>query len=160
MIKLNTINMMTEEFARDLASKKAHIHFSWHNKEDSTVESMPGTVLKYQNGKITVDTMDIFMLDDTISIKDNKLVRTFNIGDITDIFTFEDYEYNHNVLDMIDDIDESNYNKTFYDIYLLNAIVTTTIADIDAPLTLTMNLSGELCEYPLYFIKAIRKSNL
>ena len=100
------------------------------------------------------------MLDDTISIKDNKLVRTFNIGDITDIFTFEDYEYNHNVLDMIDDIDESNYNKTFYDIYLLNAIVTTTIADIDAPLTLTMNLSGELCEYPLYFIKAIRKSYL
>ena len=160
MIKLNTINVMTEEFARDLANKKVHIHFLWHNKEDNTIETMPGKVLNYQNGKITVDTMDIFMLDDTTSIKDNKLVRTFNIEDITDIFPFEDYEYNHDVLDMIDDIDESNYNKTFYDIYLLDAIVTTTIADIDAPLTLTMNLSGELCEYPLYFIKAISKLNL
>lgn len=160
MIRLNTINVMTEEFARDLANKKVHIHFSCHNKEDNTIETMPGKVLNYQNGKITVDTMDIFMLDDTTSIKDNKLIRTFNIEDITDIFPFEDYEYNHDVLDMIDDIDESNYNKTFYDIYLLDAIVTTTIADIDAPLTLTMNLSGELCEYPLYFIKAIRKSNL
>ncbi len=55
MIKLNTIDIMTEEIARDLASKKAHICFSWYNKEDSTVESMPGIVLKYQNRKITVD---------------------------------------------------------------------------------------------------------
>ena len=158
MIILNTIDKMTEELVKKFIGR--HMHFIWHNKEDNTIETMPGKILNYQNGRITVDTMDIFMLDDTTSIKDNKLVRTFNIEDITDIFPFEDYEYNHDVLSMIDDIDESNYNKTFYDIYLLDAIVTTTIADIDAPLTLTMNLSGELCEYPLYFIKKIKKSNL
>lgn len=37
MIRLNTINVMTEEFARDLANKKVHIHFSCHNKEDNTI---------------------------------------------------------------------------------------------------------------------------
>ena len=158
MIRLNTIDKMTEELGKSIIGK--HMHFTWHNKEDNTIETMPGKVLDCKNGKITVDTMDIFMLDDETSNENNKMIRIFDINDITDIFPFEDDEYNPNFLDMIKDIDESDYNKTCYDIYLGDATITATIADIDTPLTLTMNLSGELCEYPLYFVYAIRKSNL
>lgn len=157
MIRLNTIDKMTEEFGKSLIEK--HMHFTWHNREDNTIETMPGKVLDCKDNKIIVDTMDIFMLDDDTS-NDNKMIRTFNIDDITDIFPFEEDEYNPDVLDMVKDIDESDYNKTRYDIYLGDATITTTIADIDAPLTLTMDLSGELCEYPLYFVYGIRKSNL
>lgn len=158
MIRLNTIDKMTEELGKSLINK--HMHFIWHNREDNTIETMPGKVLDCKDNKIIVDTMDIFMLDDDTTNDNNKMIRTFNIDDITDIFPFKDEEYNHNVLNMIKEIDESDYNKTRYDIYLGDATITTTIADIDAPLTLTMNLSGELCEYPLYFVYAIRKSNL
>lgn len=158
MMKLNIIDKMTEELGKSLIGQ--HMHFTWHNKEDNTIETMPGKVLDCNDNKIIVDTMDIFMLDEDTSNENNKMIRTFNIDDITDIFPFEDNEYNHDVLDMIKDIDESDYNKKFYDIYLANATITTTIADMDVPLTLTMNLSGKLCEYPLYFIYAIRKSNL
>ena len=157
MIKLNTINKMTEELGRSLIGK--HMHFTWHNKEDNTIEIMPGKVLDCKDNKITVDTMDIFMLDDDTSNKTNKMIKTFTIDDITDIFLFEDDEYNPDVLNMIKDIDESDYNKTRYDIYLGDATITTTIVDIDAPLTLTMNISGELCEFPLYFVRYIKKSN-
>lgn len=158
MIRLNTRDKMTEKLGKSLIGR--HMHFTWHNREDNTIETMPGKVLDCKDNKIIVDTMDIFMLDDNTSKENNKMIKTFNIDDITDIFPFEEDEYNPNVLDMVKDIDESDYDKTRYDIYLADATITTTIADIDTPLTLTMNLSGELCEYPLYFVYAIRKSNL
>lgn len=158
MIRLNTIDKMTEKLGKSLIGK--HMHFTWHNKEDNTIETMSGKVLDCKDNKIIVDTMDIFMLDNNASNDNNKMIRTFNIDDINDIFPFEEDEYNLDVLDMVKDIDESDYNKTRYDIYLADATITTTIADIDTPLTLIMNLSGELCEYPLYFVYAIRKSNL
>lgn len=158
MMKLNIIDKMTEELGKSLIGQ--HMHFTWHNKEDNTIETMPGKVLDCNDNKIIIDTMDIFMLDEDTSNENNKMIRTFNTDDITDIFPFEEDEYNPDVLDMVKDIDEADYNKTRYDIYLADATITTTIEDIDTPLTLTMNLSGELCEYPLYFVYAIRKSNL
>lgn len=158
MIRLNTIDKMTEELGKSLIGK--HVHFTWHNKDENTRETMPGKVLECKDNKIIVDTMDIFMLDDETSNDNNKMIKTFDINDITDIFPFDDDKYNPDVLNMVKDIDESDYNKTRYDIYLGDATITTTIANMDVPLTLTMNLSGELCDYPLYFVYAIRKSNL
>lgn len=101
MIRLNTIDKMTEEFVKSLIEK--HMHFTWHNKEDNTFETMPGKVISCKDNKITVDTMDIFMLDDDASNENSKMIRTFNIDDITDIFPFEDDEYNPDVLDMVKD---------------------------------------------------------
>ena len=42
MIRLNTIDKMTEELGESLIGK--HMHFTWHNKEDNTIETMPGMV--------------------------------------------------------------------------------------------------------------------
>lgn len=115
MIRLNTIYKITEELGKSLMGKR--MHSTWHNREDNTIETMTGKVLDCKDNKIIVDTMDIFMLDDNNS-NNNKMIKTFNIDDITDIFPFEEDEYNPDVLDMVKDINESDYNKTRYDIYL------------------------------------------
>ena len=57
MVRLNTIDKMNEELAKSLIGK--HIHFTWHNKDDNTKETMPGKVLSYDDNKITIGTMDI-----------------------------------------------------------------------------------------------------
>ena len=152
MVRLNTIDKMTEELAKSLIGK--HIHFTWHNKDDNTKETMPGKVLSYDDNKITIGTMDITMLDD-----ENKdgIVMTYDIDDITDIFPFEDYEYNHDFLHLLDDVNEEDLGKTKYDINLFDATITTTILDYDMPLTLTFGSSKDKSEYPLYFIKSITR---
>ena len=152
MVKLETIDKMSEELAKSLINK--HIHFTWHNKEDKTKETMPGKVLAYENNKITIGTMDIVMLDN--EDKDG-IIMTYDIGDITDIFPFEDNEYNHNILHLLDDVKEEDLNKTRYEINLFNAVITTTILDYDMPLTITFGSSSDKTEYPLYFIKSIRR---
>lgn len=152
MVKLTTIDVMSEELAKSLIGK--HIHFTWHNKEDNTSEIMPGKVLDYKNNKITIGTMDITMLDD-----ENKdgIVMTYDIDDITDIFPFEENEYNHNFLNLLDDVNEEDLNKTKYEIKLFDVVITTTILDYDMPLTITFGSSSDKTEYPLYFIKSIKR---
>ena len=76
MIRLNTIDKMTDEFGKSLIG--THMHFTWHNKDDNTIETMPGKVLDCKDNKIIVDTMDIFMLDNNTSNDNNKMIRTFN----------------------------------------------------------------------------------
>lgn len=160
MIKLNTKDKMNEELAKNIVG--SYVHCNWHNRTDNTVEVIVGKVLDYKDGLIKIDTMSIFMLDDTnVSEENNKMIKEYNIENITDIFPFEENEYNHDVLSMVEDIEESDFNKTCFDIgFFDNAIITTTIADLDVPMTLTMNLSGKYCEFPLYFVKYIKKTNL
>ena len=81
MVKLRTMDMMTDELANSLIGK--HIHFTWHNKKDNTMETMPGKVLGYNDNKITIGTMDIIMLDD--EDKDG-IIMTYDIDDITDFY--------------------------------------------------------------------------
>lgn len=153
MIKLNTIDVMTEEFAKSLIGK--HIHFTWHSKEDNTTETMPGKVLDYKDNKITIGTMDIIMLDN--EDKDG-IVMTYDINDITDIFPFEDNEYNHDFLHLLDDVDEKDLNKTKYDIeFFDNTIITTKIINFDIPLSITFGSLDDVSEFPLYFIKSITR---
>ena len=151
MVKLNTIEIMTEQLAKSLIGK--HIHFTWHNREDNTQETMPGKVLDYKNERITIGTMDILMLD-----KEDKdgIVMTYDINDITDIFPFEEKKYNNSFLHLLDDFNEENLNKSRYDIELFdNSVVTTSIIDLDMPFFITFGVSGDESEFPLYFIKSI-----
>ena len=151
MVRLNTIDKMNEELAKSLIGK--HIHFTWHNKEDNTKETMPGKVLSYDDNKITIGTMDIAMLDD--EDKDG-IVMTYDINDITDIFPFEDYEYNHNFLHLLDNVKEEDLNKTRYNIeFFDNTVITTNIIEVDMPLSITFGISNDISEFPLYFIKSI-----
>ena len=51
------------------------------------------------------------MLDDADALEDNnKMIKEFNI----DIFLFEEYEYNYDILGMVEDIEESDFNKTIF----------------------------------------------
>lgn len=43
MIKLNTIDKMTEDLGKSLIGD--NIHFTWHNKEDNTIETIPAKIL-------------------------------------------------------------------------------------------------------------------
>lgn len=153
MVKLITIDIMTDELANSLIGK--HIHFTWHNKKNNTVETMPGKVLDYKDNKITIGTMDIIMLDD--EDKDG-IVMTYDINDITDIFKFEDNEYNHDFLHLLDDVKEEDLNKTIYNIELFdNTIITTNIIEVDMPLSIAFGSLDNISEFPLYFIKSITR---
>ncbi len=153
MVKLRTMDMMTDELANSLIGK--HIHFTWHNKKDNTMETMPGKVLGYNDNKITIGTMDIIMLDD--EDKDG-IIMTYDIDDITDIFPFEDNEYNQNFLYLLDDVKEEDLNKTRYNIeFFDNTVITTNIIEVDMPLSITFGISNDISEFPLYFIKSITR---
>lgn len=159
MTKLNTKDKTTEELEKDIVG--SYVHCNWHNRKDNAVEVIVGKVLDYKDGLIKIDTMSIFMLDDIDVSENNKIIKESNIENITDVVPFEEYEYNHDVLDMVKDIEESDYNKTRFDIgFFDNTIITTTIADLDVPMRLTMNLSGGHCKFPLHFVRYIKKSNL
>lgn len=56
MIKLNTIDKMTEDLGKSLIGD--NIHFAWHNKEDNTIETIPAKVLECHDGKIILDTIN------------------------------------------------------------------------------------------------------
>ena len=153
MVKLRTMDMMTDELANSLIGK--HIHFTWHNKKDNTVETMPGKVIDYKDNKITIGTMDIIMLDN--EDKDG-IVMTYDINDITDIFKFEDNEYNHDFLHLLDNVKEEDLNKTRYNIeFFDNTVITTNIIEVDMPLSITFGISNDISEFPLYFIKSITR---
>ena len=156
-MKLDTIDLLTEELGKSLIDE--HIYYTWHNKEDNTIETLPGKVLDCKDGKISIDTLDIFMLDNDTSLENNKMIKTYNIEDITDIYPFKEDEYNHDVLDMIKDIDETDYNNTLFDISYGNDSIKAIIVDINAPLSITLNISNEIYEYPLYLIKSIKNNN-
>lgn len=151
-MKLNTIDEMTEELALSLIDK--HIHFTYHDRNDNTIHTMPGTVLDYENGKIKIDTMDI-----TYDDWDNSLVRVFNLEDITDIFPFSDKMYNHNFLELFEDLEFEDLNKTKYKIQVFDDIfITTTIKDVENfPLSILISIDGKDCEIPVYFIKSAKK---
>ena len=87
------------------------------------------------------------------------MIKNFNIDDITDVFIFDENGYNHNFLKLLDNIKEEDLNKTFFDITIIDGkTITTKITDIDIPLTITFKVSKDICEYPLYFIKSIKRN--
>ena len=98
-MKLDTIEKLTEEIAKKLVGK--HIHFTWHNKEDNTMETRPGKVLDYNNKMLKIDTLDIIYAD-TYKEVSNKLIKEINIDDLSDVLTFEEYTKEFwNILDSI-----------------------------------------------------------
>ena len=149
-MRLNTIEQLDEELAKTLIGK--HIQFTLHNNKDKTFETMPGKVLYYHDGKIEIDTMDIIMLDNNII--DNKMIKIFNIKDITDIFVFE--KYNKNFYKLLDELREDLKNKVFQIITVFEDNITTEILDYDS-LFITIKLNGKKYDYPLYFIKSLKK---
>ena len=145
-MKLETIHIIDEEFAKSLVGK--HIHFTWHNKEDNTVEIMPGKVLEYSDKKLKIDTMDVIMLDDK---EDSKMIKTFNIDDINDIFVFDKYKKECWTL-----LDNIELNRNYEITNVFGDKINAKIINYDSPLKITILDENNEYDYPLYFIEDIK----
>lgn len=150
-MKLDTIEKLTEEIAKKLVGK--HIHFTWHNKEDNTMETMPGKVLDYNNKMLKIDTLDIIYAD-TYKEVSNKLIKEINIDDLSDVLTFEEYTKEFwNILDSITEEELEERNFEISDVF--GNTFTTRILDNDS-LSITILCDDEPYDYPLYFISGLR----
>ena len=145
--KLNTIDTIDEEFAKSLVGK--HIHFTWHNRKEKAIETMPGLVKSYDKGILKVDIMDIFSLD----IDDFK-GHPYKIKDITDVYVFNEYNKNY---EKLRDIDDEEINKELFEITnIFGNTITSKVLDYDYPLYITILIDDKPYDYPIYFIKEIK----
>ena len=150
-MKLDTIEKLTEEIAKKLVGK--HIHFTWHNREDDTRETMPGKVLDYNDKILKIDTLDI-IYEDTCKEVSNELIKEINIDDLSDVLTFEEYTKEFwNILYSITEEDLKRKKFTISDVF--GNTFTTRILDNDS-LSITILCNDEPYDYPLYFIKNLK----
>ena len=151
-MKLDTIRTLTDDIAKTLINE--HIHFTWHNKSDHTVSTMPGKVLDYKDGTLTIYTLDIIYKDISDELNDtNENVLDIDIDDIYDVYVFD--TYTNNFWELLEPITESDINSTLFkveDIYGNSVVSKLLREDI---LSITIMLEGAPYDYPTYFIKSI-----
>lgn len=150
-IELEVITELTEEVASTLINKT--ISFRWHDGEE--VSLIPGKVLKYENGKLTIFTSSIIF--DETDDENNEFIKEINIEDIKDVYVLEKYnEEFDNLLD--EDINE----QEVYQINTLNGksfeciILNYDSFNIDCIYIDNNNMICDI-EYPLYLIESIKK---
>ena len=138
--------------ARELVGK--HIHFTWHNKEDDTIETIPGLVLEDNDGVLKIYTMDI-VFEDATADDDSRFVKDINYNELSNVFVFNKYtEEFWTLLDSIDDKDI--ISKEFEITNVFGKTITTKVVDYNIPLSLTLLIDEDEVEYPLYFIESIK----
>ena len=79
---LNTVPIIDESAAKNLVGR--NIHFTWWNKKDKTMETLPGKVISYGNGKLKVFAYNIIFEEKSEDVPDNKMIRTIPIEEIED----------------------------------------------------------------------------
>lgn len=150
-MKLDTIEQISDDLAKSLINK--HIHFTWHNREDNTVETMPGKVIDYNNKMLEIDTLDIIYEDES-SEESNKLIKKISIDDISEVLVFDKYTKEFwNILDSVSEVDLKNKKFEVSDVFGNTFI--TRIIDNDS-LSITILCNDEPYDYPLYFIKSLK----
>ena len=149
-MKLDTIEQISGNFAKSLVNK--HIHFTCHNREDNTIETMPGKVLNYNNRILEIDAMDI-MYDDQSNSESNRLIKKISIDDISDVLVFD--KYTKEFWNILDSIDEELKSKRFEISDVFGNTFITKILDNDS-LSITILCDDEPYDYPLYFISGLK----
>ncbi|MBR1377091.1 MAG: hypothetical protein IJ565_04705 [Bacilli bacterium] len=146
---LKTMDTITDEYAKTLVDK--HIHFTWHNNSEHTIETIPGKVLSYGNNKLIIDTMDIFFDDNDES---DNWIKEIDIKDITNVYAFDNYT--KDCFKLLEDIETFN-DKIFKITNIFGDKIETKIIDENSPLSITIIVGNDNYEYPLYFIKEIKQ---
>lgn len=148
-----TSKKITDKEAKNLIGK--HIHFTWYNKEDDVIETLPGMVLDYNEKILKIYTMDI--LFDNKDIDDsNRFVKNIRFDEISNIFIFD--KYTKDFWKLLDNLDDKNIlNKDFKITNVFDQSINTKIINYNIPLSLTILVDNKEIDYPLYFVKSINK---
>lgn len=148
-----TSKKITDKEAKNLIGK--HIHFTWYNKEDDVIETLPGMVLDYNEKILKIYTMDI--LFDNKDIDDsNRFVKNIRFDEISNIFIFD--KYTKDFWKLLDNLDDKNIlNKDFKITNVFDQSIDTKIINYNIPLSLTILIDNKEIDYPLYFVKSINK---
>lgn len=143
---------ITKKKAKELVGK--HIHFTWHNKEDDTIETIPGLVLEDNDGMLKIYTMDI-VFDDSAVDDSNRFVKDISYDELSNVFEFE--KYKDKFWTLLDNIDDKDIiSKEFEIKNVFGKSIKTKVVDYNIPLSLTIIVDDCEVEYPLYFIDSIK----
>ena len=147
-----TEDKINKKRAMELVGK--HIHFTWHNKEDDTIETIPGLVLEDNDGMLKIYTMDI-IFEDASSDDNTRFIKDIYYNELSNVFEFKKYtEKFWTLLDSIEDKDI--ISKEFEIKNVFGKTIETKVVDYNIPLSLTLLMDDDEVEYPLYFIESIK----
>ena len=109
---LCTSGIMTDEVAKGLVGR--NIHFTWRNKKEKSIQTLPGKIISYEAGKVEVFTHNI-VFEDFEDEKNNKMILTIPIDEIEDYVIFDDYTKEFwNLIEVIEcDEDEQPLKKIY-----------------------------------------------
>ena len=156
--RLNTLATMSEKAAKELVGR--NIHFTWRNKKEKSIQTLPGKIISYEAGKVEVFTHNI-VFEDFEDEKNNKMILTIPIDEIEDYVIFDDYTKEFwNLIEVIEcDEDEQPLKKIYKVDNIFGESVECIIDKLDSfCIDLSYKLSsGDVVRvgYPLYFIKNI-----
>lgn len=146
-----TKDKITKKESKELVGK--HIHFTWYNKEDDVMETIPGLVLDNNDGLLSIYTMDI-IFEDAKEEDNNRFIKDINYDELSNVLVFDNYTKEFwKLLDNIDDKDI--INKEFEIKNIFGNTITTKIVDYNIPLSITILIDKDEVIYPLYFIESI-----
>lgn len=148
-----TSEKITDKEAKNLIGK--HIYFTWYNKEDDVIETLPGMVLDYNEKILKIYTMDI-LFDNKYIDDSNRFVKNIRFDEISNIFIFD--KYTKDFWKLLDNLDDKNIlNKDFKITNVFDQSIDTKIINYNIPLSLTILVDNKEIDYPLYFVKSINK---
>ena len=146
-----TKDKISKKESKELVGK--HIHFTWYNKEDDVMETIPGLVLDNNDGLLSIYTMDI-IFDNATEEDNNRFIKDINYDELSNILVFDNYTKEFwKLLDNLDDKDI--LNKEFDIKNIFGNTITTKIVDYNIPLSITILIDKDEVVYPLYFIESI-----
>ena len=154
---LCTFGIMTDELAKELVGR--NIHFTWRNKKEKSIQTLPGKIISYEAGKVKVFTYNI-IFGDSEDEENNKMVLTIPIDEIENYITFDDFTKEFwNLIEVIKCDDDQPLKKIYKVDNIFGESVECIIEMFDSfSMDITYkSSSGDLVrtEYPLYFIKSI-----
>ena len=146
-----TKDKITKKESKELVGK--HIHFTWYNKEDDVMETIPGLVLSEEDGVLKIYTMDI-IFEDAKEEDNNRFIKDINYDELSNVLVFDNYT--NEFWKLLDNIDDKDIiNKEFEIKNIFGNTITTKIVDYNIPLSITILIDKDEVIYPLYFIESI-----
>lgn len=159
VFELNTIETLKEEDVRNVLNR--NIHFTWWNKKENSMETLPAKVISYDNGKLKVFTYSITFDDDSVDEEHNKMIVSIPLDEIEDYMIFDNYTKEFwNLTELIECDENDQPLKKIYKIENIFGESLECVIELFDSFTLALayRLSdGKTVRvgYPLYFVKSI-----
>lgn len=159
IFELSTIATLNEKDAIELINK--NIHFTWWNKKEKSMETLPGKVIGYDNKRLKVFTYNITFDDDSVDEEHNKMIENIPIDEIKDYMIFENYTKEFwNLTEVVECDENERPLKKYYKVENIFGEILECIIELFDSFTIVLSYKSKdgkaiIVGYPLYFIKSI-----